>query len=122
MNKRQIFDAFDGKISRTAIRQFDGKWRIMGKGVEIEYLGGGIWDVFCCDRENSLGTARVNNVLAKFSSVGIPVVKLNGEGYTQGSIEQIKPVVLSCLRFFGIRKKRELSPEQLENMRLNLSN
>jgi hypothetical protein len=123
MNKQQIFDAFDGKLSKTCIKQVDGQWRIIGRDVEIEYMGDDCWDFYVRNIENiaaGIGTGRVNNVLAKFSSVGTPVAKLNGEGYTQGSLQQIKSVVLANRAFFGIPKKRELSEEQLENMRKNL--
>ena len=124
MEKQQIFDAFDGKIARRAIQKdvdIEGQWRIVGKQMEIEYLGNGLWDVFICNRQDmaaGVSQNRVNSILAKFSRAGLPCTELNGEGYTQGSLEHIKPVVLSCRAYFGIPKKRELSDEQLSRLRM----
>ncbi len=118
MNKQQIFDAFDGQLSKKAIIQADGVWRIKGKDVEIEYLGDGIWDVYICNRQNmanGVGQRRVNNVLKLFKPTPAAVTELTGEAFVQGRLEDIKPVILSHRAFLGIRKKREVVADQVRN-------
>ncbi len=123
MDKQEIFDAFDGKIAMRAIQKdnpVEGQWRIYGKQVEVEYMGDGLWDVFVCNRQDmtkEVSMIRVNRILGFFSAQGMGITALTGEGHTQGTLEQIKPVILSQLRYLGIPKKRQLSDEQLDALR-----
>lgn len=120
MTKQEIFDAFDGKLAKRAIQKMDGEWRLMGKQVEIEYMGDDIWDIYVCNRQDMtkpVDMQRANRILEKFSAVGLPVTALNGEGYTQGPLEKIRPIVLAHRAYFGIPKKRQLSDEQLEKLK-----
>ena len=118
MTKQEIFDAFDGKLSRKNITKVDGEWRLHGKDVEIEYLGDGLWDVYVCNRKDmysGLGQRRVRNVLRLFSPTPASVTELTGEGFVQGRLEDIKPVILEHRAFLGIRKKREVTGDHMRN-------
>ena len=110
MNKKDIFDAFNGEISKKAIIQKDGAWRIVGKWCEIERVGD-LWDIFICNPDNmtdGLGQRKVHNIIDRLK---IPPINgtfriLNGEAYTQVSDINL---ILSNLSLLGIRRKRRLS-------------
>ncbi len=127
MNKQEIFDAFDQKISKTAIVEQDGVFRIVGKDIEIEPIDNGMWDIWVHNRKDlqkGVGTGRVNNILARLGLATEPWTRLNGEAHTCAPLEVVKPALLDNLAYLGIRRKRVVTPEQkqafLDNIRGSL--
>ena len=122
MTKQEIFDAFQGEISKTAIIQKDGAWRIVGKWCEIERVGN-LWDIFICnpgDMTKGLGQRKVNNIIDRLK---IPPTNgtfriLNGEAYTQ--VQDIN-LILQNLSLLGIRRKRRLSEKTRQALRKQLN-
>ena len=133
MNKQELFDAFDGKISKTAIQLLNDEYQIVGKFCRITFLdyGNGVyaWDVWICNHKDiakGLGQSKVHNIVSSLTgiprnqiSLDNPLVNgphtvLNGEAVVWvGSTE----IILKNLSLLGIRKKTQYSKEQLERMR-----
>ena len=115
MNKTDIYNAFDGKISNTAIQRFDDEWRIVGKWcyVATDDEIGDVWDIWICnpnDIAKGLSQRRVRSIILALESTGkMKFNELTGEAW--GKVRD-KDVILENLKLLGIRKKREVSPEQ----------
>lgn len=116
MNKQQIFDAFDGFLSMKNIVNRDGEFNLVGKYCVISPLEDGNWDVWLCNPSNlseGLGTGRINNLVALFSTSSSVWRKLTGEADTQLPLEDLKPVLLGNHARFGLKKKQVYSEAAL---------
>ena len=124
--KQQLYDDFDGEISKTCLVPDQGEplgYMIQGKYCWIQYGGDGWWNVFICNSTNlaaGLGQRRVNRIarILSESAVESTVRILNGEAdvWVKGTDS-----ILQNLKLLGIRKKREVSAEQRENMAQQLA-
>jgi hypothetical protein len=118
LTKQQLYDDFDGKISKTCLVPDQGEplgYMIQGKYCWIQYGGDGWWNVFICNSTNlaaGLGQRRVNRIarILSESPTTIAVRMLNGECdvWVQGT-----DLILQNLKLLGIRKKRKYSQEQI---------
>jgi len=119
MNKQELFNAFNQKISLKSIVRRDDEYVIQGKFCIIAPTGKNRWNIWICnpdDLYNGLGQRKVRNIAAKLfkSAVGMTFTELTGEGY--GVVAGTK-LILQNLKLLGIRKKRQVSPEvALKNM------
>ena len=123
MEKQQIFDAFNSKISKTQIVNRDGEFVIQGKFCVIAPEGSG-WDVWICspdDLVNGLGERRLTSILTnlEISLTKTVFTRLNGEAHTW---VRDTSLILSSLKLLGIRKKMEYSEATLKKKRLHLEN
>ena len=114
MNQSQLFDAFKGRISKTAIRKVDDEWRIVGKFCFVtKDDDGDVWDIWICSPSNlsaGLGRRKLKHILSGFN---LPT----GEGFYEATGEAWGKVrgtgiILQNLDLLGIRKKRQLSDAQ----------
>ena len=122
MNKTQIFSAFDGKISKTAIQCIDDEWQIKGKWCYVapDDNNGNVWDIWLCNPNDiavGLSQRRVRSINHALESTGkMEFNELTGEAW--GKVRD-KEVILENLKLLGIRKKRIVSPEQaLKNVEM----
>ena len=110
--KTEIFNFFEQKISKTAIKQCDDEWRVVGKWCYVALMENGWIDVWICnpkDLTNGLGQRKVNNIDSRLNpSMYERVERANGENWYQ---TRDKNFVLLNLGIFGIRKKKQMSPE-----------
>lgn len=123
MTKQELFDAFDGKISKASIVDRDGEFVIQGKFCVIAPEGENVWDIWIGspdDLYSGLSQRKVTGIITSLqkSAVGSAVRELTGEADTR---VRGTGLILSNLRVLGIRKKREISPEAREKLRLRLS-
>ncbi len=113
MNQTEIYDAFDGRISKTAIQLVDDEWRIVGNWCYVIYDGNNMWDVWICNPpclRDGLGQRKVKNIICSFKGVvKTPFRELTGEAYTK---VQGTDAILNNLGLLGIRKKRQISEAQ----------
>lgn len=133
MIKSEIFNAFRGIVSRRAITQnFDGcadnEWAVIGHYCRIVPAATG-WDVWLCrsrDPSAGLGTGKRNNIVTGIAATLLPEGApydlslaarlygwslLDGEAWTRNlSTDDI----LACLKLLGIRRKKIMTPEQIE--------
>ena len=120
MNQSEIFSAFGGRISLSAIRLLDDGWEVVGKRCRILPIGE-TWDVFVCnpdDMYSGLSQRRVKAIISgtekRLSDVGKPHKNgvwrvLDGEAYTQAlDADQI----VETLDLLGIRKAKRLPDQQ----------
>lgn len=121
LTREQISAAFDGRISKLAIRWTGEGWEIVGKFCYVSYSGkhnvsrlGKQWDVFICnpaDISKGLSQRKVHNIvrnIEQYAQEGGFTI-LNGEAYAQGVL---KDVILQNLVPLGIRRKKQFSAEQ----------
>lgn len=116
MTKQELFEAMGGRISITAIQEYSGTFQIIGKFGMIEWLSGE-WDVWvtAIHKNKELGTGKVNNLCQSiYDSVGIAMVKLNGEAY--GKVKDNEGAFLVAV-LLGARRKRKDSIETLTRLR-----
>jgi hypothetical protein len=123
MNKKELFNAFEQKISLKSIVKRNDEYVIVGKFCVIAPLGENRFDVWVCnpnDLYNGLGQRKVSNIAAKlFKSPCIgEFTELTGEGW---GVVAGTEIILQNLKLLGIKKKRVDSPETVEKMikRLN---
>ena len=124
MTKQELFDLFDGKISKVAMKPLPNTefhpFGIFGKYCEIEYLGDGWWDLYLRNRDSpnaQLSGRRINQFMEKFNGIGVKLVKLDGEAYCQGKLELgLKQAILAELKWLGIRKSVNLTPEARQKL------
>jgi len=118
MNKIQLFDYFDQKISMTAINSIDGDWLVTGKFCRIGIDEDGQIDLWICNHKDiakGLGTKKLRNILSTLKSLTTTAVhELNGEAWMELSD---KDVILSSTRLLGIRKKKVISQEHLNKLK-----
>ncbi len=122
MTKQELFDAFDQKISKKAIVSRGDEYVIQGRFCVIAFEEPDLWDIWVCnpdDLYSGLGAKKVRNICAELikSAVNLPVRELTGETDTR---TRDKGVILNNLSVLGIRKKRQVSPKQLEKMRIRM--
>jgi len=139
MNKQQIFDAMGGLVSKTAIREGDDGYRVLGKYCALSppMEGEMDWDLWIhnpTDLSKGLGTGKVNNLLCAVAGVargtcqkevdrllGRPhnFRRYDGEAAVRLSPAQL-PLSKDVLRALGIKVKKVFSEEHLAKMRENL--
>jgi hypothetical protein len=121
MNKKEIFNAFDQKISKKCIVYRDTEWLIQGKYCVIAPLGNNEFDVWICDPDPSqiLDQRKVRNIATNLfkSHCSEAFTELTGEGY--GVIAGTE-LILQNLDLLGIKKKRSDSPENVIKMKERL--
>ena len=114
MTKQEIFDAFSGAISKTAIVDLDGEYVIRGRWCIIANEGD-LWDIWLCnpkDIVNGLGARKLTNLVGHLNSlVEWPFRELNGEAYTKVAGTAL---ISASLRLLGIKKKRHMSQDQID--------
>ena len=114
MTKQELFDAFNGEISKKAIQRIDDEYRIVGKYCYVAPQDDG-FDIFICNTRNiaaGLGQKAVRNRMrAIFSSAVNAVTEVDGEAW--GKVQD-RDVILRNLKLLGIRKKRENSVSNLQ--------
>ncbi len=118
MNKHEIFNAFDQKISLKSIVRRDDEYVIQGKFCVIAPTGKNRWNIWICnpdDLYSGLGIRKVRNICAELEkSEGCGAVReLTGEADV---VVRGTAVILDNLRILGIRKKQTYSPETLAAM------
>ena len=126
MNKQELFEFFDKKISKMAIQQIEERhewdaeppeWVVVGKTARITVDDNGEIDVFVCnhaDLSKGLGTLALRNRLEALKSPSARMaVELNGEGYIK---TRDKQKIYDAMSLLGIRKKRTISKELVERM------
>ena len=124
MTQSEIFSAFGGRISISAIRLLDDGWEIVGKWCRILRIGDR-WDVFVCNPDDMYSglsqrkvKAIIDGVQKRLREVGKPHKNgvwrvLDGEAYTQAlDADQI----VETLDLLGVRKARKLSVTQRQAM------
>ena len=115
MGKSKIIDAFEDKISSTAIQFRYDEWVIKGKFciVAPDDEDGDVWDIWICNPDDiaaGLSQRRARNIIQALESTGkMEFNELTGEAW--GKVSD-KNVILGNLKLLGIRKKRVMSPEQ----------
>lgn len=106
MNKDELFEFFEGKVSKTCMKRWDDGYSIFGKWAIVSPFSGGI-DLFICnqrDMRKGLGQRKVNNIVSAIKSAGkVTFTELDGEAHTTLPNKQ---VVLDNLKLLGIRKKK----------------
>ncbi len=122
MNKHEIFRAFDQKISPKSIVQRNDEYVVQGKFCVVAPLGNNEFDIWICnpdDLYNGLGQRKVRNIAAKLfkSAVGTMFTELTGEGY---GVVAGAEIILQNLELLGIKKKRVVSPENLEKLKTRM--
>jgi len=107
MNKTEIFNAFNGQISRTAIREAGGEYWVVGKYCYVAPQDGG-WDVWICNTRDltaGLGQRKVHNLCqAIFGRIksGPQHKIVDGEAW---GLVKTETVLLNA-KILGIRRKR----------------
>lgn len=122
MTKQQLFHAFRGDISKSAIIEKDHVWCIVGKFCEIERVGD-LWDLYICNPKNmtkGLSQRKVSIIVSELQNhpTKATFTVLNGEAYCQ--IESVD-LILKNLDLLGIRKKKKLTSEQRQALRCRLN-
>jgi hypothetical protein len=119
--KQEIFDFFDGVISKSAIRNIDGEFMVVGHKCQIALEEDDLIDVWIHNTKDisaGLGAWAVRNRLNLFISESTDtLVELNGEGYARG---RVKDIILNNTSALGIKKKRNYSQKALEEKRLRM--
>ena len=118
MNKKQLFDYFDQKISMTAIQDVHGDWLVTGKFCRVGIDEDGLIDLWICNHKDitkGLGTKKLRNMLSTIKSLTTATIhEITGEAWMKLSD---KSVILSSLPLLGIRKKKVISQEHLNRLR-----
>ena len=119
MNKAELYDFFEQKISQSAIQFIDYEYMVIGRTCRISVDDKGEIDIFICNHRNlteGLGTRALRTRLdAVKTHAARLVVELDGEGYIK---TRDKDSVFRAMRLLGIRKKKELSPEVLDRLKI----
>jgi len=107
MNKGEIYEYFDGLISKSAVKQADdGEWQVIGRFCKVSFDDAAI-DLFICnpkDMVNGIGQKKVNNIIRGLkSSVNVKFTELDGEAWAKVAD---KAVITDNLKLLGIRKKK----------------
>ena len=122
--KVMVYEFFEAKISKSAIRYWDdnGEFCVIGKFCVVSLEPNGVIDVWICDPaypNAGLGQKAVKNRLRAFERYDtIAVSELTGEGWVK---TKDKDLVLRNLKLLGIRKRAKRSPENLKAMVARLS-
>ena len=119
MNKAELYDFFDQKISQSAIQFIDYEYMVVGKTCRISVDDNGEIDVFICNHDNLTEGLGVRSLRTRLDAVKTPaarlVVELNGEGYIK---TRDKDSILRAMRLLGIRKKKQVSQEVLDRLKV----
>ncbi|MCZ6897650.1 MAG: hypothetical protein O7D95_02925 [Betaproteobacteria bacterium] len=116
MNKQELFNTMNGRISMTSIKEYCGTYQIIGKFGMVEWMDD-YWDVWVTahHKGKELGTGKVNNLCQSiFDSVGIEMEKLSHEAI--GKVQDNEGAFL-CAVLLGSRRKRKDSIKTLERLR-----
>ena len=117
MNKKQLFDYFDQKISMTAIQNVHGDWLVTGKFCRIGIDEDGLINLWICNHKDTtkgLGTGKLRNILSTIKSLTTATIhELTGEAWVKLSD---KSVILTSLPLLGIRKKKVISQEHFNRL------
>jgi hypothetical protein len=127
MTKQELIALFPN-FSKSAMREFDDGFELVGKYVRVAEVEG-VWDVFLCDtremlkrkaaRERvgrlpemgkGLGTGLLNNRI-KTVPAGITVTQLDGEAWFQSDFETVKRWLEENRVALGISKRIERDPK-----------
>jgi len=117
----EIYQAFDKRISLSAIKYIDGSWMIVGRFCFIEKIDD-MWDLFICntkDMVKGLGARKVSNIQSSLLSgrwKGV-FTTLTGETYTRVAGTEL---ILDNLKLLGIRKRSPISKERRAEIAKNL--
>lgn len=126
MNRTELYEKLDGKISKTAIRPTGDEpsdFKIVGKFGEIEPMEDGIFDVWLTNMScpaATLGTGKLNNMLRAAGGLvkAIDLILADGEAWFEVKTAEEVVALAPVLSF---RKTRKMSPEQLETARASMS-
>jgi len=117
MNKRQLYQFFDKKITKQAIKNIDDEWQIVGKFCRVSVMDGLI-DIWLCspgDMVSGLSPMKLTYMLKGLkTSQEAKLTELDGEAYIQ---TRDKRDVLQNLSVLGIKRKRHVSEETVERLR-----
>jgi hypothetical protein len=123
MNKKELFNAFDQRISEKSIVERNDEFVIQGKFCVIAPIGNNKFDIWICNPDDpykGLGQRKVCNIAANLfkSPCKSELTELTGEGW---GVVAGTEIILQNLKLLGIKKKRMDSPESFEKMvkRLN---
>ena len=111
MNKGNLYQFFEEKISKSAIQKRDDEWVIVGKWSIVSVWDDGLIDIWLCDVKNfslgMLGERKLTNIVTGLGKISVKLAfhRLTGEAYTQ---TMDKELVLLNLNLLGIRKKKQL--------------
>ena len=113
MNKKELFNVFDQRISEKSIVERNDEFVIQGKFCVIAPIGNNKFDIWICNPDDpykGLGQRKVRNIAANlFKSPCISeFTELTGEGY---GVVAGTEIILQNLNLLGIKKKRQISPE-----------
>ena len=114
MTKSELLQIFPA-ISPTAIQERDAEYVIFGKFCIVASLGRNEWDLWICnpkDITKGLTTRKIRILLRKLWQEA-SFTELTGETYAQ---VQGTDLISNNLDLLGIRKKRQLSEDQLQKM------
>jgi len=115
MIKQELYDAFQGKISKTA---FNHAQQVQGKFSLIEKVDNETWDIYLCnpqDSVNGLHKNKINNIVKALlkTNSSLEFHILHREAWVQTNDAN---VILENLKILGIRKKTALTKDQLDRL------
>ncbi|HNP36498.1 MAG TPA: hypothetical protein PKK10_11655 [Woeseiaceae bacterium] len=131
MNKKELFDAFDGQISKTAIVPTcdePGHYKIVGRYGEIEPMVDGSWDVWLTDTTSAAATLserKVTGMLDVLSeswkaSTEDTYKIYRGSGESWVSLPGIA-AVRAVLPVLKVRRKKQLSEDSKRKLVVRLA-
>ena len=119
MNKTELYDFFDQRISQSAIQFIDYEYMVVGKTCRNSVDDDGQIDIFICNHDNLYEGLGTRALRTRLDAVKTPaarlVVELNGEGYIK---TRDKDSVFRAMRLLGIRKKKQVSQEVLDRLKM----
>lgn len=126
MNQTQLRAAFGGVFSKSRMVRAAGEpatFQLVGKFAEIMPLKGGMWDVFVTDTSSPAATLSERKLTSVLAAVkehlgDVRVQRLDGEAYF---LVDDPMALVPLAKAFGLRKARQLSPEQQVAMRKRMA-
>jgi len=116
VTKQFLFDAMKGRISMSAIKEYSDENVIFGKFGIVSWMGD-YWDIWITGvhQGKELGARKVNNLVSALPAcVGEVDRKLKREATT---LVRDDETAFQIAVLLGARKKRQVSPEELERLR-----
>lgn len=118
MQKQQIFDLFNAKISKTAIKpDGDGGYQIDGRYAEVQFFDNQpYFEIYLRSKtEKPLGMTRVNRFIELMQGYALLDYEVEWDAFHVWDGEAMaRPTdvnaVLDNLKWFGIRRKRKTDP------------
>jgi len=105
MDKKQIFDAFDGYFSKKGIITIDGENRLVGKYAQLAPLDNGEWDLWI---GWNLSNRSLNAKLGLLPSTWDFHV-LNGEAWVQLPLDDFKSQATVLCRVLKVRRRKVMT-------------